>query len=344
MDDRRGFTLLEVLVSLAILSITLLLAYQVLSGAIAAEDRSERWTVASCLGETLVRESTAVWPETGEIVGKVRAPDGGVLLEALDPSGRAPRRPGSPCHRHLVLRRPGGAGLPRRRRRQMTRPPVRRGGFTLLEILLALSVLSVILLLLLSAFTGAARVRETLSSRSRGFPPDPPRPRPHRDRPHGRLRVLGAGGVRALPARGPALRDAGGDAHLHRLPASRRGRRPPARGNRQDPVFPEDRGRRRHPRAAPGAIRPPVHREQDPRQGIRGGGRAAGLPRRVVRRDARGSRSGPSGGGTKTALPKKAAVTLVDASGETYRREVPIPLAGQEANRDLVRAAAPGSP
>ena len=44
MDDRRGFTLLEVLVSLAILSITLLLAYQVLSGAIAAEDRSERWT------------------------------------------------------------------------------------------------------------------------------------------------------------------------------------------------------------------------------------------------------------------------------------------------------------
>jgi type II secretion system protein I len=74
MDDRRGFTLLEVLVSLAILSITLLLAYQVLSSAIGAEDRSERWTVASCLGETLVRESTAVWPETGESSGKFAAP------------------------------------------------------------------------------------------------------------------------------------------------------------------------------------------------------------------------------------------------------------------------------
>ena len=74
MDDRRGFTLLEVLVSLAILSITLLLAYEVLSGAIAAEDRSERWTVASCLGETLVRESTAVWPGTGESQGKFAAP------------------------------------------------------------------------------------------------------------------------------------------------------------------------------------------------------------------------------------------------------------------------------
>jgi len=74
MDDRRGFTLLEVLVSLAILSITLLLAYEVLSGAIGAEDRSERWTVASCLGETLVRESTSAWPETGESSGKFAAP------------------------------------------------------------------------------------------------------------------------------------------------------------------------------------------------------------------------------------------------------------------------------
>ena len=43
----------------------------------------------------------------------------------------------------------------------MTRPHGSRGGFTLLEILLALSLLSIILLLLLSAFTGAARVRET---------------------------------------------------------------------------------------------------------------------------------------------------------------------------------------
>src|SRR5512135_1853368 len=74
MRDRRGFTLLEVLVSLAILSITLLLAYQVLSGAIAAEDRSERWTVASYLGETLLRESTAGWPDTGETSGKFETP------------------------------------------------------------------------------------------------------------------------------------------------------------------------------------------------------------------------------------------------------------------------------
>jgi hypothetical protein len=40
----------------------------------------------------------------------------------------------------------------------------------------------------------------------------------------------------------------------------------------------------------------------------------------------------PAGGASKTALPRKAAVTLVDARGETYRREVAIPLAGQEGN------------
>ncbi len=74
MDDRRGFTLLEVLVSLAILSATLLLAYQVISGAIAAEDRSERWTSATCLAESLVREATVSFPDTGETEGTFAPP------------------------------------------------------------------------------------------------------------------------------------------------------------------------------------------------------------------------------------------------------------------------------
>lgn len=74
MDNRRGFTLLEVLVSLAILSTTLLLAYQVISGAIAAEDRSERWTSATCLAESLVREATSSFPDTGEAEGTFAPP------------------------------------------------------------------------------------------------------------------------------------------------------------------------------------------------------------------------------------------------------------------------------
>ena len=64
-----GFTLLEVLVALAILSGTLLLAYRVMSDAYSAAERSERWTTAAYLGETLLRESTATFPEIGESEG-----------------------------------------------------------------------------------------------------------------------------------------------------------------------------------------------------------------------------------------------------------------------------------
>jgi len=74
MADRKGFTLLEVLVSLSILATTLLLAYQVISGAISAADRSERWTVAAYLAESLVLESTAGFPEPAETEGKFSPP------------------------------------------------------------------------------------------------------------------------------------------------------------------------------------------------------------------------------------------------------------------------------
>lgn len=79
MDERprgeRGFTLLEVLVALAILSGTLVLAYRVMSGAIAAEERSERWTAAAFLGESLLRETISTFPETAEKEGRFPSPD-----------------------------------------------------------------------------------------------------------------------------------------------------------------------------------------------------------------------------------------------------------------------------
>ncbi|HEY7585694.1 MAG TPA: type II secretion system minor pseudopilin GspI [Candidatus Deferrimicrobiaceae bacterium] len=67
---RAGFTLLEVLVALAILSTTLILAYRVMSEAISSAERSERWTVAAYLGEAFLRESTSTFPEVGEAQGK----------------------------------------------------------------------------------------------------------------------------------------------------------------------------------------------------------------------------------------------------------------------------------
>jgi type II secretion system protein I len=73
MPDRavspKGFTLLEVLVSLAILSATLIMAFQVTSGAIAAAERSEAWTTASLLGEEKLREGTELFPEVQETTG-----------------------------------------------------------------------------------------------------------------------------------------------------------------------------------------------------------------------------------------------------------------------------------
>ncbi|HSL92666.1 MAG TPA: type II secretion system minor pseudopilin GspI [Candidatus Limnocylindrales bacterium] len=65
-----GFTLLEVLVALAILSGTLIMAYRVMSEAISAEERSERWTAASYLGEALLRDATSSFPEVGESEGR----------------------------------------------------------------------------------------------------------------------------------------------------------------------------------------------------------------------------------------------------------------------------------
>ncbi len=70
----RGFTLLEVLVSLAILSTALVLAYRVVTEALAAESRSERWTECALLGETLFRETTETFPEVQETEGTYPSP------------------------------------------------------------------------------------------------------------------------------------------------------------------------------------------------------------------------------------------------------------------------------
>ncbi len=90
---RAGFTLLEVLVALAILSTTLILAYRVMSEAISSAERSERWTVAAYLGEALLRESTSAFPEVGEAEGKFPGVDNAytwkrAVKQALHPDAR----------------------------------------------------------------------------------------------------------------------------------------------------------------------------------------------------------------------------------------------------------------
>jgi prepilin-type N-terminal cleavage/methylation domain-containing protein len=212
----------------------------------------------------------------------------------------------------------------------MTRPPVRRGGFTLLEILLALSVLSVILLLLLSAFTGAARVRETLSSRSREFR----QIRLVLDRVGTDL--MGAFATTAREESALSLRED----QLSGMPAATLtftafqlpdgdGGHPPA----------EIVKIRYFPRIGADGLTLELHREQsdlpfiENRIPSRESGVAEGLRGfRIELYDGTTWVKEWPAGGKKTTLPKKAAITLVDARGEAYRREVPIPLAGQEGS------------
>jgi len=213
----------------------------------------------------------------------------------------------------------------------MTRPPVRRGGFTLLEVLLALSVLSVIFLILLSAFTGAARVRETLSSRAREFR---------------QIRlVLDRIGTDLMCAFAVSAREESAltlrEDQLSGMPAA----------TITFTAFQLPDGDSGYPPAEIVKIRyfPSIgadgttlelHREQSDLPFI---DNKIPLRESPVAERLRGFRvevfdgttwvkEWPAGGGSKTTLPKKVAVTLVDERGETYRREVPIRLAGQEAN------------
>jgi len=70
----EGFTLLEVLVALAILSTALVLAYRVVTGALSAEGRAEQWTECALLGETMFRETTETFPEVQDTQGRYPAP------------------------------------------------------------------------------------------------------------------------------------------------------------------------------------------------------------------------------------------------------------------------------
>ena len=213
----------------------------------------------------------------------------------------------------------------------MTGPPIRRGGFTLLEILLALSVLSVILLLLLSAFTGAARVRETLSSRSRGFR----QVRLVLDRVGTDL--MGAFATTAREESALSLRED----QLSGMPAATltfTAFQLPDGDSGHPPA--EIVKIRYFPRIGADGVTLELHREQSdlpflgnkiPLRETPVAGRLRGF-RVEMYNGTTWVKEWPAGGGTKTALPKRAAVTLTDERGDTYRREVPIRLAGQEAN------------
>lgn len=210
----------------------------------------------------------------------------------------------------------------------MRRGPARRG-FTLVEILLALAILSVILLLLLSAFTGAARSREALAKRSREFR----QIRIAMDRIGTDLAGAFASSIRqdsAFTCREDQLSGKPAATVVFtafQLPQADGGR--PAASIVKIKYF---------PRVGADGASMELHREQadlpflENRIPLREALLAVDLKGfRVELHDgSEWVKEWPPAGKAKTTLPKKAAVTLVDSRGDTYRREVVLPLSGQE--------------
>ncbi len=211
----------------------------------------------------------------------------------------------------------------------MTPPTRSRRGFTLIEILLALAILSVVLLLLLSAFTGAARSREVLTERSREFR----QIRLALDRIGTDLQGAFASSIRrdsALSCREDQL--SGNPAATlvftaFQLPELDGGR-PPANivKIKYFPVVGAD------------GVSMELHREQadlpflENKIPLREATLAVGLKGFRVEFYTGSSwvKEWPASGGTQVKLPTKMAVTLVDSRGDVYRREVLLTLAGQE--------------
>ena len=207
------------------------------------------------------------------------------------------------------------------------RPRRRSGGFTLVEVLLALSVLSVILLLLLSAFTGAGRAREILSSRSKEFR----QIRLVMDRVGTELQ-----GAFASPYREESAFACREDQFSGKPAATlvfTAFRLPEFDGGRPPSAIVKIRY---FPRLSADGSSLEIHREQSdlpflenritPKESLV----AEGLTGfRVELYDGSAWLKEWPGGRPKSELPRKVAFVLTGPRGETYRREVPIPLAGR---------------
>lgn len=208
----------------------------------------------------------------------------------------------------------------------------RRGGpegFTLVEILLTLAIFSGIMLLLLSAFTGADRTREQLNGRLRDFR---------------QLRL-------ALDRIGTDLSGAFASTAIESTALSATGDsfsgKPASTLIFSAFLLPEPEGSvpstdivkiRYFPKVSPDGRFVELHREESflplvenriPTREALLAGRLAGFRVELYDGTEWKERWPPDGTG-KTALPRKVAVILTDPDGVEYRKEVRLFLAGQE--------------
>ncbi len=204
-----------------------------------------------------------------------------------------------------------------------------RRGFTLVEILLTLAIFSVIMLLLLSSFTGVERAREVLSDRYRDFR---------------QLRMsidrLGADIQGAFASdRNEATALACQEDTFSGMPAAtlvftafvlpEAGGPRPADGIVKLRYFPKLGRDGRFLELYREESSLPLIENKIPTRETRMADRLLGF-RMEFFDGSEWTKKWPSGGRKKTALPSKVAIVLTASSGEEYRRVVPLPLSGTE--------------
>ena len=204
-------------------------------------------------------------------------------------------------------------------------------GFTLLEVLLTLAIFSVILVLLLSSFTGTERTREILTDRSRDFR----QLRMSIDRIGSDL----AGAFSSTRIEATAL-----TCHEDTLSG-----KPASTLVFTAFVLPESGGPRPsgdivkikyYPKLDRDGTFLELYREESslplienkiPTREVRMADRLLGFRVEFPNGDA-WTKEWPPGGLSKSPLPRKVAFILTSSSGQEYRRVVSLPLSGQEAS------------
>ena len=206
------------------------------------------------------------------------------------------------------------------------------GGFTLVEILLALAILSSVLVLLLSSFTGASRGLEILSDRSGSF------------------RQLRISMDRIGSDLAGAFSSSGAENTSFTCRLDQFSGKPAATLIFTAFLLPDVTGARPpsdfvrvkyFPKVSDDGRFIELHREQSdlplienkiPTSETRLATRLQGFRVELFDGTAWQKEWPPSGAGTKWKLPKKVGIVLTDFQGKEYRRILPLPLAGQEAS------------
>lgn len=223
-----------------------------------------------------------------------------------------------------MKRKPRLAGL-------APRNAIHKEGFTLVEILLALAILSSVLVLLLSAFTGASRGLEIIDERSASF------------------RQVRIGMDRLGSDLAGAFSAIGVEATTFTCRLDEFSGKPAATLIFTAFVLPDLTGARPpsdlvrvkyFPKVSEDGKFVELHREQSdlpliqnkiPTRESRLASRLLGF--RVELFDGTAwQKEWPPSGASKWTLPKRIRIVLTDYSGQEFRRVIPLPLAGQEAS------------